>query len=1445
MSDTRWSGNLVNELRSAMVLGRNPQSTLLLLKTEATILNVMFNMRSGLDSKNYVEDKYLRKGLLFERTSTTKENEVRYGKFWNDLFELNKSNVQTEKLSIKDDSFNEIIEGFKQLPMWYEYTDDQLLNTSKLPPCQFSTTEYRAERFRSLVAGNKMDFLQDKSIKDRDIKLRDDLDPDGYVTRKLSTYLIERINNDLNPHWLSNPIESLFITLLHHKAANVGYFSYGVRFLELMTMAYSNDELNTYPITISSDNERITIECYSHCCDILRYVVNLEILLFLNNKIHNYEKEYLDVSFEFLINHFKDPHFSGKVKKVLNPVLLYFGHKVENKTDKSGKKGDEHMFVHNHPIYTGFDLRIDRPINETVFYIHQDCNDCTTTKTNASELKSIFKMVHKEIYACADTLSGMNKDLKLYMPDLRDFVKKRLIPFRPNKGIIFDVVFLMMHYNASGYSRSNKIFDFRNTIEPMLEKNAKYRKSNDYQYMKSQAKDMRREAKAMMIHSLEHNEMPDSVTWQSSIRKNLTSRSAGIGSVTINVDVIDNGQPKHVKMTATSKLASQGVRGKEALQLDSVLPKVESMEEVIQRMDPEQRRRFYAREMSEPELLRLGSISSIGSRSVGGGRPERPIYLQQLPLHLAQTAFMTPVVARSNTRVNSNTNLGSYFFNDSGEIGACVASLYMNGSLDLVAPAVMASATKNMICVQADCSNWDQNFLVDVLKEVSLGYADGLREYESWFHKKDGEISRPMPYMYYKNEGRIPREIAEFYASNSVTQLYMAKANGERVLFPVDYMTSGRYDTFFGNTHQNAHIMREISAVVKAELKLDLGFCQAAGDDVTFVFKSETPLNKVEDLIKLRKIVVRIYEKYNHVINEFKTILSPISGEYAKIHWYMGMIFRQPSIQTIESEKKSKSETLVDTTRGFNQKMAECNRRSYGDAFNNASLIRMLLASSYSVRIAEQDQGELRHNGSKKHTKFDQSQFLRNKTYKGGVRDSKLTLKFVKYYMPYLSIILPTSLKGGVGASISGYKNNEILLLNDVLRREFDDTIYLVDSIEYTPERRIHDAIIRKIMSDINAKDPLANKEEKKKNSITVVKDLSYTLEDPNVSQPSMRKGYEYANSMLQPGLKTASRKAVTSLKGVGYEIPKDTIYENRSVAALREAIDSFSTDVRIKKSAQIIIIDAVRNDVIKGAKSLRTLFPIQFALHPELVQIKNAEPLERKQSTVRYVTSPIQSHEAEMIFGSRATSKIGRMDGSIPALSRFISATGSFGIQQDTIISMIQDAMMTIKGARTPIEIVIDVLVAISGNINESTTAANAIIRLQDFWEDANITASIIGTLLENINVDMDEISTRYVLGMPPSVPKVLRNLLNIIYFDYIMSNNYIRGFNFSAVRLTPTEYTNDVFKKIQLRSVGSIHPMYEYADDATLRVLQSQSHWERRKVWLDDNYFTIDSNE
>lgn len=140
---------------------------------------------------------------------------------------------------------------------------------------------------------------------------------------KKSRYIFERIKNDLNPHFMINPVDCLFATLSYIKAtAPKNYYSYGIRYLE--KVSYSCEKLKgfpVFPVTVSTDGELTSLHSYSHSCDKLRYIMNQLLWLFYNSSIHYWKSEYLNVADGFLLMHLNNPHASIIFKKMLTLTL--------------------------------------------------------------------------------------------------------------------------------------------------------------------------------------------------------------------------------------------------------------------------------------------------------------------------------------------------------------------------------------------------------------------------------------------------------------------------------------------------------------------------------------------------------------------------------------------------------------------------------------------------------------------------------------------------------------------------------------------------------------------------------------------------------------------------------------------------------------------------------------------------------------------------------------------------------------------------------------------------------------------------------------------------------------------------------------------------------------------------------------------------------------------
>lgn len=1363
------------------------------------VVQIIGNRNNILQSS---EQDYFGKGILYSRAGGAMENETRISKAWVSLFDLNKLNVSLATISRFDRELSNIIDSENSKPLWYELNFIEEQKKSKLSEFRVGSHDYSIKRFNSMLLETESHRSQDDSSGSRsgsaskiqrksklnvasdittvrrlpmlegkddsavDTKfmIRNDLNSKGVKEISKSLYIGERIKNDLNPHFTVNPIDALYAALAYFKAGSPTQdcFSYGVRYLELVSLRSAKvNGFPVYPVTISSDGELVALHGYSHSCDKLRYILNQLVYLVSHSELHRYTENYLEVQREFLFAHLTNPHASIFLKKTLGPIFLYFGHKTD-----SIKQGRD---VHCHPNYTGLDFDTISPNDRQFFRQSSTCDSCMVTLRDKIILDSVFKMVRKELY---DVIDNLRKNEVFPLLATAEFVKSKLLNFVPNYHIIHDVTFLMSSNNMSGYSRSNKMYDFLSTIDPMIEKNREYTSSKKFvEHMMPQGDRLMSQAKGATLRMMTDGGYPSGSNFRANLSSNLTSRSAGIGPINIKITVND----KSYKSSTTSKLGHVAAKGSQILDVEKPLIKARDPSEQIVRLNMSNEEWDL---LPESRKIYLCGLYSIGTRSVAGGRPERPVYMQPVTKHLMQASFMGPVIKSSLSLYAPNS--GKFFCDNTG-LGSGFSTKHNRYGIDSVSHAVMASSSGRFLLLQADSSNWDQNLMQTLLKYVYLGMNSALHSRKAYFQQIINNKLENVPYMYFGPTALTPVEISSMYAEAQGVSLYVARAYQGAVIFNVDFMESGRLDTFFCNTLQNLDIMEQVSRKLN-NMNSRILYVQAAGDDITTVFTLPDVVDK-KVLENIRKAVSDTYEDHNHVMNVFKTVLSPISGEYTKIHFYMGMLFREPSIQPMESEKTDNAETFIEKSRGLIQKFYEYSKRASGDAVVNASLFRVLGALSYHTDIPI----------------------------------SRSNSMFKRWYLPYLGVLTPTAILGGLGASISGFKLNEVTTFDYIFENRYNHTLGVLNKIKFNRK----DLISREILATVTSMAKGTSKIGKGGKTQSTSVEIEDSLNDG--VKLSFSEGYNYFINSQDPSMIKTSTEAAKYLKANNISFDSKLGYVNAPYELMRNAVETFKTPGTVNLSDTMDILNMINDVESAPAVSLRDIYKLHFivdivvASHGDLLM----EPIQNHHV---FVTAPEQSRLCETIFGSRnGSGQVNFSNGGNRYISEFISRTKSYHVDEEVLVNNLSSIVIN-SFATKPVEAISKFLSYVSGDKATSDQIAPQLLKDMAYWNDLKVSSGIAGTLAEFMDYNVNTISIKYMdIRLVAPLGPVL-NLVKAMAIDTMVSRLYMNGFKRSTVKIIENAHTSLIADSIRMYGVTKrVHRIVDKDKKMFIEVLKT----------------------
>ncbi|AAB18743.1 RNA-dependent RNA polymerase [Rice dwarf virus] len=1312
---------------------------------ELKIMNILTLWRNGSDNLISDNDDYMKKGLFFSRSNDPLALQARYARMYDDLFKLNNYEVPDDVVRRHDNKILDIILKESSVPFWYDISDDEA-HESMLPEFRLQDIhEFRLNLKRVRVVPDESEEIQmdesqsDKrrrkkrmeksrpvwlsgSESDRRIELNDSLKPSQKFETKLSSYLLNRLMNEMNPHYCGHPLPALFVTLIMLKAYSIKnkFFSYGIRYMELVCNEIAGPDLNTrtFPVLFGSDGSFVGTRVYSHYPIKLRMILNDLTYLLTYSDLHKFQEFELDVNDEVLLHMLRTPNDGRQLKKAVTRLNHYYGLKFNPKTTDCG-------------VVNGMDFTHKHPITKTA-----DFTSPVLPMTNSFNKAEICyghnsKILNRAVFT--DTVRGhIREDLKnvadLDLPKLYEHVSK-LVDMRVNYTIIYDLMFLRVMLNLGGYSRSNQITDFRKTIDEITKMNEGFLSGADPEknidtlnaWMAPTMEDCGyRLTKSILFGKFRKAKYPSDLEAKSNIDYYVTARSAGIGNLRISIET----DKRKYKVRTTSKSAFVNAMGSGILDVNPVSNEPMMLTDYLLTQTPETRANLEAAidsgSKSDSELMRILGQNSIGSRSTTAWRPVRPIYINVLQAHLAQAFIIGPHI---NATVNQHEYQPTSLWFTGDDLGVGFATLYQSGTADIIVPAIEASSTGKALSVLADCSSWDQTYLTATMIPYYNGIKRALLEYQQ----------ADMRNFYMIDSGRtgVPgmklSEIVDWFNSFQTKRIFNASYLKERHSFVVKYMWSGRLDTFFMNSVQNALITRRIAEEVSLRVSnTGLSWFQVAGDDAIMVYDGSS-ISTTEQVTRINEITVRNYEESNHIINPQKTVISHISGEYAKIYYYAGMHFRDPSIQLHESEKDSGASDVTESLREFGQVIYEYNKRAIGTLRVNALYGRLIAGLAYSVNCPQYDA-------------------------------SKRTYANMKYYPPPTSVIAPAAFKGGLGLSFTGLSLNEVLFIKLHLHEAVSQGLHVISMISFEANEVVSNSLSAYYLKD--QKDLL--RDMKLGKHLEKVKGISFKSSDLAFSGSDFSQGLNLKRESIDKVKLEVSRKSIRDLRSSGISVPSTHAYENLPYASLHQSFKSLKVDRDTSKFTNerlLVSLLEYKSDIPRV--SVTSQYPVY-----DLINISKVDELNvRSGGPVRFISAPIEGKLLEENIGTRQGVQFkNRGYGGSQEVLHFIRSNGLVITEQALIDLIIKSGVLLMINPQRGL---IDLFQSLSGDTASSMHLANFFMAEKPHWEDNAISLTIAGSLLENCDSRIENVKN-FVSVLATGMQKDLQRMFYYVGFVY-----------------------------------------------------------------------------
>ncbi|URQ09143.1 RNA-dependent RNA polymerase [Halyomorpha halys reo-like associated virus 1] len=620
-------------------------------------------------------------------------------------------------------------------------------------------------------------------------------------------------------------------------------------------------------------------------------------------------------------------------------------------------------------------------------------------------------------------------------------------------------------------------------------------------------------------------------------------------------------------------------------------------------------------------------------------------------------------------------------------------------------------------------------------------------------------------------------------------------------------MRSGQKDTFYTNTNQNSEISKRICDNIAhySNQKITILDGKLAGDDSATIFKKSSGDFLPQEVKAIGEIFVDEYLKANHIINIDKTLVSCRSGEMAKIYWHYGMVFRDPYVQALESEKESKADTRIDQLRGITQKAHEVIRRSFGSSKINAVISRMRVALSYSILTTVEKYSKHKKDNSNR--------------------------KSAKFYMPYLAVVAPTGLKGGLGHTITGLLPNEVLIYSSLNIDEIDAANFIIDSADFSDEKLISETIQSSVLDKVLNKDSPLTKELSFKSRMLDNATIEYTSNDPTLKNIDFVNGLKYRLNLRDSNSVGLSNTAYEKLRSVGVAMPLKYLYNNMPYSSFRNALEA----LRPAESQRRILYNKMQGvlSIKKGKLDLLSRYEVYKSFNFSLIRLRKDEQHVYAQRHIRYISASSEASKLERMYGSRS-GRFGpvSLKGSNILLQRFLIRNGIPFTESD-VYGLIKHAYTVMDLSNTTIiDMISNILVAISGTLLGVDEVAKSIAMDQSRWEDENVLSSIIATPLENLYLSVDGSEPIFIQMPGLHLSRSVVKLVKLIGLQYFMSMQVLDDYKYSNLVITPNSNTNKFLSKLRKykRNMKTLLKMENIYDEMGLN-----SNWESKRLYDD----------
>lgn len=554
----------------------------------------------------------------------------------------------------------------------------------------------------------------------------------------------------------------------------------------------------------------------------------------------------------------------------------------------------------------------------------------------------------------------------------------------------------------AGFTQTNKFLDVAKSVETTKKHSDEFHKKYVHDGPSEARKMFECNISQMMDNiykiCMDRNLFPSPKQYRNSVLSYMTGKSAGIGSYTASLLI--NGKKESLKFT--DKRFITLAQGQDILNIDSLSLKTESLTQWRSRIHDSNQKMFndlLRNKDPSPNSPEFGAFkirqAQIGIRAVPGGKSIRAIYIQSLPVYMLENlcytfvdAFMRPAFSDVvHDKFPNSVDLGN------------VNIKYLNDNTDTpVNSLVMFSSDSSMGIYFMDFSSYDLSetheyflkYKYRALKKLCLMY-EAFYDREKYYIIIDGVRCS----LY---------DVVNHLESISEGQ-YFTLADAYTVMtYFISSMRSGSKDTFDWNSITNSAVTKTIEMILAIKnLITKLRGVRIAGDDNGGGFKAiGMSESQLEEAIE---VFLNVPTEIGLIVNKFKSGISTMSCEMAKISASYGYVLNLGATQYFESEKESQAMTIVEKLRGFTNKSMLFNQRHLGEQHIMRLLSILTASGSYVIR-----------------------------TEKKGSGLSRTRTSFIP---PSAMCLMPASSPLGLGISFSGVATNEAMFLANISHEWF------------------------------------------------------------------------------------------------------------------------------------------------------------------------------------------------------------------------------------------------------------------------------------------------------------------------------------------------------------------------------------------------------------------------